>query len=82
MKNDASLVAPTAIGDDDLGCLREEIRVLVAENRRVRASAADALRREEKAEYKIAELEQQLLYLRRRSLHWYLSLLSRLVRRN
>ncbi len=65
---------------DELDRLNEKLRVLTAENARLRAAAAAALRREETAEGDVALLEEKLLYLRRRSLHWYLSVIGRLLR--
>ncbi len=70
-----------AAAGDEVGRLNEKLRVLAMENRRLRASAAAALNREEQAEGHVAALEAQLLYLRRRSLHWYLSGVRRVLQR-
>jgi len=71
----------SAAGGGELDRLNEKLHVLTAENRRLRASAAAALNREEQAEGHITALEEQLLYLRRRSLHWYLNEVGRVLQR-
>lgn len=66
---------------DEVDRLREQLRVLEAENFRLRARAAAALAREDSAEWALRDLESELLLLRRRSLHWYLGAISRPFKR-
>ncbi len=81
MRENVKTNASPAASGDECARLNEKLRTLTAENGRLRAQAAEALRREEIAEGRVAQLERQLLYLRRRSLHWYLGLPARLLRR-
>jgi hypothetical protein len=80
-RNTDSLAVASVSSGAEVEQLREELRVLTVENHRLRASAAAAMAREERAEERVAVLEKQLLFLRRRSLHWYLSLPARLFGR-
>ncbi len=71
----------TQSASDEIDYLKEQLRVLAAENGRLRARAAAALAREDRAEEVLREREEELLLLRRRSFHWYLSALTRPFRR-
>ncbi len=66
---------------DAMPRFEEQLRLLKAENARLRASAAAALRREEMAEAIVAQLEEEALFLRRRSLYWHLSEMRRFFAR-
>lgn len=63
--------------DDEVQRLKEQLRLLSAENVRLKARAAAALLREDRAEGFACQLEEELLLLRRRSLHWYLTAFRR-----
>ncbi|WP_442756797.1 hypothetical protein ACNHKD_09475 [Methylocystis sp. JAN1] len=51
--------------------------MLEAENFRLRARAASALSREATAEALLMDREEKLLFLQRRSFHWYLMSIRR-----